>query len=136
MLPRHINTFRQAIRTESSGNLISETITLVHPFTGEPGKQRVLMYGDVPVLWNNYIPVTAQGSTTETAPIYAIKWDRGDKRSGLAGITSKGRGIEVIPGGRSETNYGDFYHLMFYANQINYEPRAQSKWDAVKFTLT
>ena len=137
--PLMISVFRAALRKESQGGLISETMNLPHPFADEEQEISYTSYSGLPILFNKNIPVTAQGSESRTASIYAIKWDRGgvtpSRGKGLSAITIRNRGIYVKAGGMSYGNHSDFYRVYLIGNLVNYDPLSCAKYAYVHFKL-
>lgn len=80
------------------------------------GGQRVMMYGTVPIIRNDWIPVVTVSSTKIT-DIYAGCFDDGSRKNGIAGLTSEVQaGIFVSYVGEAELTNDTITRLRFYAS--------------------
>lgn len=96
MNSRTIRSYKALLRALGGAN-ISEVVAL-------PSGAEVPSYSQVPILRNDYIPITqTQGTSTAATTVLAGTLDDGSRTHGIAGLTAaKASGIQVVPVGEKE----------------------------------
>jgi hypothetical protein len=97
----------------------------------EIGGRRVLYYGEVPILRNDWI--ASSGTTTRIADIYAGCFDDGSRKTGIAGLTSSVQsGIFISAVGEAELTNDIITRLRFYASLAVFNELGIAKLNDVK----
>lgn len=98
----------------------------------ELGGQRVEYYGTIPLIRNDWIPVTTV-TTTKITDIYAGCFDDGSRKTGLAGLTSNVQsGIFVSYVGEAELSNDTITRLRFYASMAIFSELGIAKLNDIK----
>ena len=130
MHPTMLNSYAKAQRA-AGGAGITETINIPNMFTGEMEMQTVEAYRGVQILFNNWIAETTKG-TGQVRNIYAVKFDDGSKRKGLAGITPDAMpGVQVKDVGIAEGNLGHIYRVCLFMELVNFNDTSCSVYTNV-----
>jgi hypothetical protein len=114
---RTINSYLALLRTQGGAG-IGETITL-------PGGMAAMAYRGVPILRNDYIPITqTKGNATATTTIFAGTFDDGSRTMGLSGLTAEqASGIQVIDAGEAEDSDDQIYKVKWYCGLALFSER-------------
>lgn len=98
-----------------------------------PDGTQVEMYRNVPLLRNDWIPVTNGGGAIRTTDIYAGTFDDGSRKVGIAGLTSAVQsGIFVSFVGEAENSNDTITRLRFYASMAVFSELGVAKLNDVK----
>lgn len=112
------------------GASINETMQLGTDSAGRP--TMVPVYRGIPILRNDWIPVTTV-SATKITDIYAGCFDDGSRKVGLAGLTSEVQnGIFVSYVGEAELTNDTITRLRFYASMAIFSELGIAKLNDIK----
>lgn len=82
-----------------------------------PSGKNVPAYSGVPILRNDYIPITQTkgGSSAVATTIFAGVWDDGDMKTGLLGLTAANAyGLQLVDVGEAETKDEHIWRVKWY----------------------
>lgn len=91
-----------------------------------PSGDKVISYSGVPILRNDYIPITqTQGASSVASTVFAGCFDDGSQKQGLAGLTAeKAMGIHVKDVGEKEGADEHIWRVIWYCGLALYSEKA------------